>query len=867
MDKIISLLADGAVAVTATGQQAAHLRWRYGRHQRALGKAAWSTPRVYLLSAWIEQAWEASLLAGGIGAERGLLTRSQARRLWHQVIGGDPEPSGPLLQLIDTAWRTLHDWNIDLADVARAGAGTDAERFYAWASSYRARCTENGWVDSVGAQGQIATELAGAPERVPGRLMFVGFQHWQPGLAHLAECVQQAGGVAGPVQAVGSASPRIRRIEFRDQSDELAAAAAWAGAGPDGAAEECIGLVHTDLPTSHAELQRRVLDQLRPDWRQRGADELPVAGPVKRPFAEHGPIHVALMTLQLLAARVDYQVISQLLRSAFLGEAEQERAARAGLDAWLREHGQRETELAVLVSKAGELAPQLGRRLDQARREPPPRRKSTSGWADWITHYLDALGWPGDGPLSLAVSEAVRAWQELLDRFSACGLVTGDIGFGEARRMLADMARTESASEAFTGRGVALLQPADALGQGFDALWIGGLHSEAWPPPMRPNPLIPLSVQRQAGVPDASPDLHAQQAGALLDSLLCAADQVVISVARGRADERLTPTPAIERFAAVDTSEDLWTHKPTLTETIALRPEVTVAPDAPPPLGPDEPPRGGARLLQLQAQCPARAFFELRLHARELAQPAFGIDAATRGKLVHAALEQLTETMLARNLTAAMPATRELVPELARASLRGRLPRSPLNRALTQLEEARLAALLNELLDLDADRPAFALCAPEASLPVTLGRLAFQLRVDRTDELQAGERLVIDYKTGSAKRRADWFGSRPAEPQLPLYAIGSGARAVAYVRLSEDGVSLDGIAAGDTGIDGIKMLSAIKQTPLEHWDELLAEWHRVLTALADEFAAGSCAIDSDALALAVGQYAPLTRAYELKGSA
>lgn len=513
-------------------------------------------------------------------------------------------------------------------------------------------------------------------------------------------------------------------------------------------------------------------------------------------------------------------------------------------------------------NKAGELAPELAQRLQAIAERSTTERRTPADWADWISTHLELMGWPGPDRPDADAAVAVRAWRELLEKFAACGDVTGALNLRAARRMLTEMAREERAPNRENGGGLQLLSPVEALGQQFDGLWVAGLHGEAWPAPMRPNPLIPLSLQRQAGVPGAAPDSHARHSRALMQKLWRAAGQVIVSAAHRRGDERLTPTPALAEIPAVEAAQLAAVHPPSLTEQIALSSEIEVVADPAPALGEQPTLRGGVRLLQLQALCPARAFFELRLHARELVTPSFGIDPATRGQLVHAVLDKLFDELQARNLQPGAADGRALVTGVVQDSLRHRLPPTPLNRVLAELEALRLELLVHELLDFDAARPAFQVLATEAELQVPLGRLQLDLRVDRIDQLDTGDQLVIDYKTGGQKSRADWFGARPAEPQLPLYAVGSGARSVAYVRLSEDGIKIDGIAGDDTGIDGIRTVSKLTRGRLESWPELVAEWQAALVALAEEFAAGACSIDAGAPELAAGPYAPLTRVYD-----
>ena len=57
---------------------------------------------------------------------------------------------------------------------------------------------------------------------------------------------------------------------------------------------------------------------------------------------------------------------------------------------------------------------------------------------------------------------------------------------------------------------------------------------------------------------------------------------------------------------------------------------------------------------------------------------------------------------------------------------------------------------------------------------VTLGGLRMNIRADRVDQLENGELVILDYKTGEC-RPSDWDGPRPDEPQLPIYAVTAGA--------------------------------------------------------------------------------------------
>jgi len=124
--------------------------------------------------------------------------------------------------------------------------------------------------------------------------------------------------------------------------------------------------------------------------------------------------------------------------------------------------------------------------------------------------------------------------------------------------------------------------------------------------------------------------------------------------------------------------------------------------------------------------------------------------------------------------------------------------------------------------------------------------LRLDIRVDRVDVVygegntnQPSGEIIFDYKTGHA-RPADWLGSRPDAPQLPLYAVVSespqlAAVAFASLRPGKD-MGINGYEASD-GI--LPRATALKTESLAAQVE---EWREVLTSLAQDFHAGMAAV-------------------------
>ena len=122
------------------------------------------------------------------------------------------------------------------------------------------------------------------------------------------------------------------------------------------------------------------------------------------------------------------------------------------------------------------------------------------------------------------------------------------------------------------------------------------------------------------------------------------------------------------------------------------------------------------------------------------------------------------------------------------------------------------------------------------------------LWIDRVDELAAGGKVVIDYKTGSVSP-SQWFGDRPEEPQLPLYSIAEGAdesavRAVLYGQLKAADMKFSGVVEQAGLLPNLppSRNPQLKQIT-EQWPQVLDEWLLTINQLASDFRKGRAEVD------------------------
>jgi ATP-dependent helicase/nuclease subunit B len=137
---------------------------------------------------------------------------------------------------------------------------------------------------------------------------------------------------------------------------------------------------------------------------------------------------------------------------------------------------------------------------------------------------------------------------------------------------------------------------------------------------------------------------------------------------------------------------------------------------------------------------------------------------------------------------------------------------------------------------LEKQRSDFTVSAIEQSFELTLGQLTLRLQVDRIDTVSDGSQIIIDYKTGTPSPTS-WFGDRPDEPQLPLYALQNPleVRGLAFGQIRAQSLKFNGITAEAGQLPGVKQSVA-------PWSTLIEDWQSTLTALADDFCVGDAAV-------------------------
>ena len=858
---VFDALRKGATVVTGNKHLAAVTLHAFEQSAVEQGLQAWPTPRIWPWPVWLQAVWEEARVSGSEPASQFLLGPHQEQRVWEDIIT-ESMTGQPLLQVAGVvrdaqqAWQLVQSWNIALTR-EQFSYNHDSTSFFQWASKFENRCREQEWLSSACLADRLQRSLKNGDLAVPHELLLIGFDTLTPQQRLLLSTLAETGSGVRWIQFTDKAGHAMRTV-FPDVHGEAAGMAHWVRWRLEQNPAARIGVVVPEF-AAQRELVAKALDEmLVPQATHPGLQSAvrPYNLSLGLPLSAYPIVRTALGLFDLFNQAVSLETISQLLRSPFIFGWVQETGPRALLDVQLREAGELEVSLGTLRYRASQtdrpwscplLAEGLGRWVRAVQMF---RDSSRPGqWSEQFAAALEAIGWAKGRPLSSEEYQSAQAWRELLVTFATLESVTDTLRLSAALAELRNLARERLFQPQTEVVQVQVLGLYQASWFQFDHLWIMGLHDGVWPPPLHPNPFIPLPVQRAAGLPHSSEALELQAARRVTQRMLAGADEVVVSCPQQSGDEALRPSPLTTHLPEVESEKLAGSDVTVWLDKVYESTELTeLEKDPAPPLS-EAQAKGGSTVFKLQAACPFRAFAELRLGARAIRQAEIGLDARARGSLMHRALEKVWEALDSSGQLASINTETlqtlvedrvgEAVAEVAR-----RYPRT-FTKRFREMEAERLCRQIHEWLEREKLRQPFKVVEREESHEITVGQLTVRLRIDRIDELEDGRRIVIDYKTGEVAA-SQWFGDRPDEPQLPLYslAVSGDIAGLLFAKIRAGDMEFKGVVEDKDLIAGVRAWNQLKQTrTLGSWLEVLLHWRVTMEELGDAFCKGEAAVD------------------------
>ncbi len=770
-------LREGGLVVTASERAARSLTAAFHR-ARLEGLTAWPSPNILDWQTFVRNAWDERVFDGRL-----VLSPLQEQSLWSRVVaqaapaavalaGG----SDRLAALAMDAHHLLCAYAPQfLKDSARIGWDQDAGAFSAWLAAFNQICREEKFISGARLPLELLAPLkAESAERPP--LLLAGFDRIWPALQTLFA----AWGDDDRVHEVplGSPATQIHFHAAADPASELAACALWSKAQLAANPRARLLVITQDARQRRGEIERAFLRYLGV-----GEDSFSAASPLEFslgvPLCQVALARGAQLLLRWLGDAIAENELDWLLSTGQIAASPSESRALTAFMRALRRRGLQRPNwtLEQFLSQRprADLPAEWVARTTQARQrleESTHRLQSPLAWAEFVPHLLEIAGWPGARTLTSPEFQVLRRWQQTVNNCASLGFDGRQMVWREFLAALDRAVNETLFAPESEDAPILIAGPAESAGLAADAIWFLGASEEAWPAAGATHPLLPLAIQRQAGMPHATPKLDWDLAGVMTRRLLASAPDVHFSYARQSEGVEGRPSRLVTQCAGAP--QDL--------------PQQFIAPSAPEPLTIDfddatqipYPLRevsGGSNLLTTQSRCAFRAFATARLDAQRWDAAEAGLTASERGLLLHEVLhaiwagppngirthaellqktdrlETFVEDHVRRVLT-------EKTPTRARESMPARY---------LELEAARLIALVTEWLRYESARLPFTVAETEFDAQPSIAGLNLKVRLDRIDRLQDASLLVIDYKSGVVSPSA-WDLPRPDDVQLPLYA-------------------------------------------------------------------------------------------------
>ncbi len=813
--------------VTANERLRRH--WRLALEDLASGPV-WRTPQISSIEVFLSQGYQrlwrsrAQHYPAPISEATLRLTAALTQPPVSEQTNS--ENQAVLLQSLVDAWRLQHRYCQELP-VLFAEPLNSSQRFaQSWLHALASTLEEQHWISGAQVPRLLTQALKLSPEALrhhfPDQLWLVGFDQTEPALAELWTTLSDCGVTIVQVAEPTQPTTESARVEAASATEEFRLAAVWARqileaavapASPQSSPR--IGIVHPNLQTVRGALARTLSAELHPLKPSNTSEIFAIGGGT--PLANEPLCADALLFLRWGFNALATEPLQQLFTSG----------AFANIPALtFAPTLPRTCSLTTYARTAAADAPPIIIQLANQLRQLP----TLATINQWLLHFRALLQLAGWGESDLG-SVAYQAWQQSLLILESPIPAPAPLSASQALTYVTDLMASHTFAPQNPEVPVLVLGSLESTGLQFTHLWVMGMQDVNWPAAAQANPLVPLSVQRQLGVPRVDSAGELRFAQSRIEHWRCSSERLIFSHALVAEDTTYECSALISQEPKLETSS--WSKTPLNTDTLVAQPYQESWVPVPVPAA-DAKISGGTRLLGNQAACPFKAFAVHRLQLDQPSPPHSFPDARERGIVVHSALQAYVEQFAAGlPTTPATTAELDAIAELVVAQEYGRFPPS-----IRRLETDYLRQLLEqfqafEIRRRESDAEPIMISTNEQDATLQLGKLGLRLRIDRIDDHVNGK-SVIDYKTGaiSINRLRD---ERLTQPQLAAYALAvPDTEAVVLYQVGAQEVKAQTLGSIDLGLQKSKA----NQLSAQAFADLKQHWQQQLAQLSQEFEDG-----------------------------
>lgn len=868
---VLEQLQKGLLVITASNRQADFLRQQYRYFQQQIHQqnpdAVWKQPSIITDKQWLKALYQQTIIHGHDKQKHPwtLLSDQESRLLWEQIIADDDDDylfdTRRTAERVRQAASKIEQWLLT-ASVTEDDSYHDRKetrRFKHWYQLARQQCKDNYWLESCQLDDWLASRLnnlleAHTSHLLPKTIAFYGFQQNSPAREQLLTILEQSG-ISLTKLTPDPVSSECYRLQLSDPAAEIKQAALWAKELWLTDPQQRIGIVLPSLQQQR-QLVSLTFDRVFCPEVLLKSDILiqrPFDISLAPPLSSYALIDSALMLLNLISKPLPQDELLQFLLSPYISSVSQQPHILA-LNQLLRKSRQPQFTINNLLFFSTQVEDEdcsVRENLTSIQEFTSNGKQPASQWALKVSALLSQVLWSEQTTLSSSEHQCKEAWNKNIEQMAIYDHFLGNISWSRFQQIFVRQIH-ETLFQPKTGDcPIQVMGVLEAAFLTFDKIRICGIDNQLWPSAAKADPFIPYALQRSCDMPNATAERELRISKQLLQLFSNAADQVVFSHSIHDGRQSLSVSPLIEELPLQQYQHDNY-HNPAVLISQQDKNIEYLEDDIAPKIKANKV-KGGSKLLQDIARCQFRAFAHHRLFANAAELPTEGFDALDRGNLVHQILEQCwlqlfdkqQQKLQSLYQSGQLQAALQPIIEHALLNLQQQ-HHSPMGERMISIEQQRLSKLLVQWFEIEVQRPAFIVKQLEQSVAARIADSTIRVQLDRVDQLEDGSLAIIDYKTGNVTIN-NWFGERPDEPQLPLYAMVLADQqqtvgALLYGRVKNFECQFVGIADDSKLVSGVKKdISDDKDRPAS-LAEQISQWRTDLQNLMQQYLNGESAV-------------------------
>lgn len=501
-------------------------------------------------------------------------------------------------------------------------------------------------------------------------------------------------------------------------------------------------------------------------------------------------------------------------------------------------------EMSELIEDLNDEIPYLKTHLNQiyASHHEWRIKRNPSGWIKAFDMYLKNIQSSLLNPKDAFEESIYEVWNKTSETIASLDNLMGEISIQEMLDVLQYYLKKTTHQHQHQGNfKIDILGFHESVYEKYDATWIMNLNEHHWPIPHQYNPFIPIKIQHDRHI--STHEKRHLNASKILDKFIHTSPFVTLSYAKKMGEEEIFPSPTLYSFVSSKLLEDTnFKYKKNKLNHDVIE---YIEDNTSNKIEVQKTVKSGIKLLEAQSICPAWAFYEFRLGAKQIEdEDEENLTTRLRGNLFHKTLEEFWTEYKSSSLVSALN-EKELSKKIQEITHKNiSIERKNYPRILSEffnIEEMRLISYLEKWIRHELKRGDFEVKETEKNIPIHLGCLNFNIKIDRIDEVNQNN-IVIDYKSGTTKTLNEWFLNAYGELQMPFYALFASNKPIDAIAIGVINAAKPqwiGIGRDKDLLQGIKDSTA---TQYQSWDDLIGFWKCRIDDAIKSYESGNAAV-------------------------